>query len=86
MKKVVVVCCAGAVLAIAAWWFARMSFGTAQPSEAVPRKTPQAALADAVSRARSLMAENRKGAAPAKRRRHSITSSFASAPDGSDTL
>ena len=68
MKKIIVACCALLVLAVAAWFFLRSPADPAQP-DAEARKTPQTALADAVSRARSLMAENRKGAPGAKKRR-----------------
>lgn len=68
MKKIIVACCALLVLAGAAWLFMRSPASPDQP-EATARKTPQTALADAVARARSLMAENRKGAAPAAKKR-----------------
>ena len=68
MKKIIVACCALLVLAGAAWLFMRSPVSPDQP-EATARKTPQTALADAVARARSLMAENRKGAPAAKKRR-----------------
>ena len=68
MKKIIVACCALLVLAGAAWLFMRSPASPDQP-EATARKTPQTALADAVARARSLMAENRKGAPAAKKRR-----------------
>jgi hypothetical protein len=68
VKKIIVACCALLVLAGAAWLFMRSPASPDQP-EATARKTPQTALADAVARARSPMAENRKGAPAAKKRR-----------------